>query len=227
MDVFCGAEWMMMSCVLFPCCPATQPTNTRRHAIPKKMSPRHRVLRVEKQQCRQAVLCFLQARIPAAVLCSVMFSRPETHLFPPQMQTIMRHVVILVFGSIMHFNIFLPFGIRDIRCVLIHCKVHSQCIRSVYAVYAEHWSRVGFHSIHDAKFMFIVPPLFYFHRRQKFFSNECSLNENHHFVFSAHTVHNSTQWMFKWEKEQDHTQDLISSSKSEEWLLWANIQSLP
>lgn len=116
-----------MSCVLFVCCPATQPTNTRRHAIPKKMSPRQSILRAEKQQCCQAVLCALQAITPAAVLCSVMFQDQKPTFSTPQKQTTMHHVVILVFGSGMHFNIFLPL---DFRCVLIHCKVHSQCLRT-------------------------------------------------------------------------------------------------
>lgn len=57
-------EWIMMSCffllVFFLCCPVTQLTNTRRHAIPEKISLWLPFLNlVEKQRC-QAVLCSLQ-----------------------------------------------------------------------------------------------------------------------------------------------------------------------
>lgn len=78
---------MMMSCFFvvvggfFLRCRATQPTNTRRHAIPEKMSLQHTILNREKQQCCQAVLCSLRAGIPATSHCSAMFSRPKTHSF--------------------------------------------------------------------------------------------------------------------------------------------------
>lgn len=87
---------LFFSFFFFLCCPATQPTNTRRHAIPEKISLWRPLLNLVEKPPSQAVLCSLraskQASQPLAIVCSYFQGQKPT---VSQKQTIwMKHVVI-------------------------------------------------------------------------------------------------------------------------------------